>query len=140
MLPSCDLVCQSTPNTTCVGFAAFDFDSYQILLPCTQLQAPVLLLDAQVSVGVAGLALGYYTLLREPVPANIKSDTENCKHRGLPAGDAAALGLRAVLPGTVGALPRQPSSGSIVDELDAETKRTTSGEYWKQKQQSQQDH
>ena len=88
------------------------------------------------SVGVAGLALGYYTLLREPAPANIKSDTDIFKHKELPAGDAAAAGLGAVLPETVGALPRQPFS--IVDELDAETKRTTTGQHWKQ-QQSQQD-
>ena len=97
----------------------------------------ILLLNAQVSVGVAGLALGYYTLLREPAPADITSDTENSKHSKLSAGDAAAAGLRAVLPGTVGALPRQPSR-TIVDELDAETKRATSGQHWQQ-QKSQQD-
>jgi len=84
----------------------------------------------QVAVGVAGLSLGYYTFLRGPAhPAPAGADQRDLKDRDSTAGKAAAAGIGAVLPGAAGALPRPPSS-VVVDELDAETRRHTSGKHW----------
>jgi len=89
---------------------------------------------SQVSVGVAGLALGYYCLLREPTPAKAKS--KDSEKKGSLVSNAAKATVGTVLPGTVGGLQNRPPS-VVIDELDAETRRHTSGKHWQQQREQQ---
>lgn len=120
-----DLLC-------CVLLIQESFVSLKVLLCITMTSS--IRTYVQVSVGVAGLALGYYCLLREPTPAKAKS--KDSEKKGSLVSNAAKATVGTVLPGTVGGLQNRPPS-VVIDELDAETRRHTSGKHWQQQREQQ---